>query len=364
MSNGANYENFGDLLTATTNSFKRTNILDIASKHQKYWFNAEIVKRAETIAGGLGPDWTLMHDENYSARFVGLFADDEVNINDVLVRAYVPWRHVTANDAYEEREAAMNSGKDRLVDELKARRAARDLSLANKFEDAWWGNAPATDDELTWYGINYWITRWPASGTVTVGLYGTYAYDYTNGAAYTSGPGGVSPDTYAFWRNWTAQYSVINKTDGIESLSEIYTKMQWEPPMQLPGQPGMYSNMAMQLYCNYDSYKEFKAVGEGQNENLGRDVDSMAGKIVFRGHPINYVSYLDGDAGDPVFMVDQNTFGMCMLKGEEMTETPYLRNARKHKTWESFKDCTGNSKCTMRRRNAVISKTSSSGTSS
>lgn len=364
MIQGVNYQNLGDLLTASLNSIERTTIHDIASLYPKYWFRKELLSEAQVIDGGLGCDFTLFTDENYSARFVGLFAKDNININDVLTRGFVPFRHITANHSYDETETAMNSGAARIVNEMEARSAACDLSLANKWENAWWGDAIATDDELSWLSINNWITRWPASGTTTPGLYGTYAYDTTNGAAYTTGPAGVSPDTYPGWRNWTAKYDVIDKTDGIESLAEIYTKMQWEPPMSLPGQPGMYSNSMLQLYCNYDSVKEFKAVGEGQNENLGKDVDSMAGKIVFRGHPINYVPKLDEDASDPVFMWDKATCGVTLLKGRELKEVGPLRDGLRHNVWNIFKDCSGNSVCRMRRRNAVISKLSSSGTSS
>ena len=109
-------------------------------------------------------------------------------------------------------------------------------------------------------------------------------------------------------------------------------------------------------YVNEDTMSSFEDLGEAQNENLGRDIASMDGQIIFRRVPIIWVPKLDEDTTDPVYMIDHSTFYPVVLKGDYLRESDPKESAEAHNAYSIHVDLTYNYVCLDRRRNAVLYK--------
>jgi hypothetical protein len=108
-----------------------------------------------------------------------------------------------------------------------------------------------------------------------------------------------------------------------------------------------------QIYLNESLISDIEDVGEGQNENLGRDIASMDDRIVFKRHPLIYVPYLDNDTTNPMYMIDTETIKPFVLKGDYLRESDAARAPKQHNTFEVHVDLSINFICTNRRANVV-----------
>src|SRR5438105_3299819 len=101
--------NIGDLVTTTLADLGRLKMTDIMSKYQRTIVLKRLVKKNKmTFDAGQSLQFNLITDTNGSARFVGLYAEDLVDVPNVMTTATVPWRHVTWNWAFDEHEPVMN----------------------------------------------------------------------------------------------------------------------------------------------------------------------------------------------------------------------------------------------------------------
>ena len=97
-------------------------------------------------------------------------------------------------------------------------------------------------------------------------------------------------------------------------------------------------------------------LGEAQNENLGKDIASMDGVMVFKRNPVIYVPKLDDntDQTDPVYMLNMSTFYPVCLKGDYLRETEPEKAPNQHNVFVIHVDLTWNVLCDDRRRNALL----------
>jgi hypothetical protein len=183
----------------------------------------------------------------------------------------------------------MNRQPRRILDILKIRRIDAMISLTELMETAFW-SFPTSTDDVTPYGIAYWIVK--AGMSTTGGFNGTLQSGYTT-------VGGVNPTTYPRWRNWNCQYTVVSKDDLIRKWREAATKTDFTPPVD--GIPTFNTGDQYGFYSNYAVIGALEEVLEAQNDDLGEDVASMDGRAVFRRSPVNYVPKLDADTTGPVY---------------------------------------------------------------
>lgn len=339
-------DSVNDIIKAGLAHFDRMSWTLLANDIQDYVMLPKLLKKEKVkIEDGHSITWDLQVSTAGAARFVGLGAEDEVNIVDGLIQATIPWRHVTTNYAFVRQEVAMNSSPAKIVDLIKTRRVGAMLDMAEKLEEKLWSKPTDSTDTTDPFGVKYWIVNGSSS---------TGGFNGTNPSGFSAGAAGVSSTTYPNWANWNAQFTNVTKTDLVTKWREAAVKTKFKAPVDYPAlQRG---DDRYGYYTNYDNIKELETIGEQQNENLGRDIASMDGKIVFRGIPITWVPQLDSDTADPVYGINWSVFYPVILKDEYLKEDGPFRSAKQHTVSEVHIDMSLNLKCCDRRRNFVINK--------
>lgn len=334
-----------DLVTTTLNELGELKFTDLISDYQNTIVLKRLVKKNKTtFDAGPSVSFNAITDHNNSARFVGLGEVDRVDIPNVMTTGNVPWRHITWNWAIERREVSMNRTPRKIVDLVKTRRIASFASAIIKFEQRAW-RVPATSDLLNPYGIPYWIVKSNTATTTNDGFNGTAPSGYTV-------VGGINPTTFPRWANYATQYTNVTKDDFVRKLRRMSVYTDFMPlvddiPVYNTGDDYGY-------YTNYAVLGTLEEILESQNENLGTDVASMDGKVVFRRAGVTFVKELDGDTTNPLYSINWGEFKTMGLRGEWMNETSVPIQPGQHTLSATHTDCTFNWFCRNRRRNGVL----------
>ena len=299
--------------------------------------------RKKTFEGGENWRFEVQTDHNHSARTVGLFETDGSALTDTMTKGEVPVRHVNAHYIYDQREPSFQRGGHAIVDLIQTRYVAMQISLFELMEELLWGKPDDSSDNKTPYGIAYWLTRSATEG-----------FNGGNPTGFTAGKASLSAVTYPRWQNWTAQYTTVNKTDLMRKMRRAHRKSQFRSPLS-HAEP-VLGGMKNGIYTNDTVVGLLEELCEDQNMNLGNDLDSKGGRALFKGTPITYVPKLDGDATDPVFMLDWKTLAVGVMAGwENNLSKPYMVPGM-HLVRRVDLDLSMNMICTNLRRQAVISK--------
>jgi len=356
MPTGVAAENIADLIATTQRNLGRFHWEEIATTIQEFVALPNILKKEKVkFDSGTHIQWDVLVDAGGAARHVRLFEEDVLAATDGMKQAVIPWRNTTTNYIFERREVAMNRNPARIVDLVQVRRAQGMIKLAEKLEEAFWGRPADSTDDVTPFGVPYWLVKWP-TGTTTPGFTGG------NPPGFSSGAGGLSSTTYPTWANWAGQYTQVTKDDCVDKMREAFVKTRFVSPIKYPTMDR--GRARCELFTNYNVLQQLERIGENQNENLGRDIASMDGMIMFRRCPVRWVPQLDSDASDPIYGIDWSTFAPVFLRGEYLNESNPKALDLQHTTIAVHVDMTWNTRCHNRRRNWVLSTLSSTDTSS
>jgi len=334
-----------DLVAGTLDDLGPLKFENIAQTLQDYevvpkWFKKDKVM----IQDGRGIQRNLLNKLSNAAKHVGLFDTSNANVPEILKQVRVDWIHAETSWAFEYRsDVLMNRGGSAIVDTIEQRRADAMISLVEEIEQKSW-TAPGTTDTVDPYGLPYWIVK---SNTTPAG-------GFTGGAptGHTT-VGGIDLTASPNFKNWSANYTTLSKADAIKKLRTAHRKINFKSPVSIPQYRGEKGNN-YRLYVNESTISDVEDVGEGQNENLGRDIASMDGQMVFKNHPIIWVPQLDSDGNNPIYMVNHRTFWPAILKGDNLRETEPMRAPHQPNLFECFVYITYNFVCINRRANAVI----------
>ena len=336
-------EDIADLITSTQRDLGRMKFGDIASDLQEYVAMTQLLKKERVEFGsGRGVQWNLVTDSNGQFRWTGLFEVDDYNINDVTKTANLPWRHCNVNYSIEDREVVMNGeGPNRVVELVKIRRFAAMLDMAKGWENAFWSKPATSSDVTTLYGIDMPIVKNATEG-----------FNGGNPSGFTSGYAGVSSSTYTRWANYTAQYVTIDRTDCIDKWKRATRKCNFKPPVEVPeyGSKGQRFG----FYTNDDVISTLDRLLEDQNENLGNDLYSKEGSLMFKRVPVVWVPKLDSDTQDPIYGINWNKLKFCFLKGEYMNEHKPRMAPNQHRTHVVDIDCSAQAVAYDRRSQFIL----------
>tara|TARA_R110000824_G_scaffold6238_3_gene28883 strand:+ start:740 stop:1783 length:1044 start_codon:yes stop_codon:yes gene_type:complete len=335
-----------DLVKATQKELGRMKWTEIATDLSHYEVLPKMLKKDRVqFETGEGLQRNVMTEESGAAKHVGLYNVDDVNVSDVLQNIDVPFRHTTTNYAFDRREKAMNGGAEQIVDLIRVRRADSMISLAVLLESTFWSKPTDSTDKVTPFGLFYWIVQNASEG-----------FNGGNPAGFSSGAGNLSSTTFPRWANYTNSYAAsggVSKTDLIKKLRKAHRKTDFRSPVDIPDyRTGRGQNY--RLYVNESTISDMEDVGEGQNENLGRDLAPMDGTIAFRRNPVVYIPKLDDETNNPVFLVNWSVFNIFFLRGEHLREEGPDKVASQHNVYQVHVDLTWNTLCTNRRRLGVI----------
>ncbi len=314
-----------DLVAMTQRDLGRPNFTEIATDIQVHTAMRDLLKKNRVVlTSGTSVQWNVMVNHANSARNTGIGETDNINIIDTMVQATADWRGSTVNYAFHGQEIDMNRDPARIVDLVKERRIAAMISLAELMEDNFWGPPVAVDDTLTPWGVNTWIVK-----NASQGFYGAAPSGYTSI--------GLNPTTYTRWKNYTDQYTAVTKDDLVRKLRRASTFTNFKPPVE--GIPTFNTGDMYQYYSNYAVVGGLEEVLESQNDNLGTDVASMDGKVMFRRSPINWVPKLEADTTNPIYGINWGSFKTYVLQGWWLKETNVPVYPGQHTMSAHFLDC-------------------------
>jgi hypothetical protein len=313
---------------------------EVASDLQDFIAMGQLLRRERVSFGsGYGIQWTVMTDTSGAAKNTGLFEVDSVNVGDVLQQANIPWRHCNTNYAIERREVAMNRSPARIVELLTVRRTDAMVSMAELMETNFW-NDPA-DDGLTPFGVDYWVPK----GTNTTPSFGNTA----NPTNFTAGAGSIDASVYTRWAPWSGRYVNVTKDDLVRKWRKAATFTKFMPAPRTNA-PTFNTGDRYGYYTNYDVVGVLEEALEAQNENLGNDIASKDGRLLFRQVPVTWVPQLENDSQDPVYGINWGVFKPVFLRGEFMREMGPRVASNQHTVLQVHVDCTLNWICRDRRR--------------
>jgi hypothetical protein len=337
-----------DLVTTTLKDLGRLKFTDLMSDYQNTIALKRLMKKSKmTFDSGYEAQFNLITDHNNSFRFVGLYESDRIDVKNVMATASVPWRHSTWNWAIDGREISMNGSPAKIVDLAQARRIAAFGSAIIGFERAFW-RVPAATDTTTPFGIPYYVVKSATAATSANadGFNGTLPSGYTTVA-------GISPTTQPRWANYADAYTAVTKDDLIRKMRRAYVYTDFMPLVD--DIPSYNTGDDYGIYTNYAVLGPMEEILESQNEDLGSDVASMDGKVLFRRTPVSFVKELDLDTTNPIYMLNWGELKTQGLKGWWMKETVEEKYPGQHTVSATLTDCTYNLTCRNRRRQAVIS---------
>lgn len=333
-----------DLVNACLPELDRGKFNQIAQQYQNHEVMSQLMNQERvTMTGGDTVERDLMVRKSGTAKNVGLFEEDDVNVTALSEKITVPWRFTNVSWAYDLKEQQLNRGKSQIWNVVKMREEGAYVDLAELMEADFWGRLAATADTKKIFGIDYWINK---SGS-------TAGFNGTDPTGFAGGAGGLPVATTANWKNYCAEFSNTTETDLIKKLRVAVRKCGYKPPRDIPdfrrGRGQRY-----RLYMNIDTITEMEDLGAAQNDNLGRNLASMDGVVTFRRFPLIWVPYLDSDAKDPVYGVDWSWFEMIVQKGSYMRRS--MEKGKGHDIRNVFIDITWNTLTTNRRSHFVIEK--------
>ena len=346
-------DDYADLVTTTLRHLEKTTWADIVIDNQRHIALPRVLKKKSVSFGsGYGHQFNVRFFSNNAARNVKLNEVDNPTTADTQKTGNVPWRHTETHWALEDRIISMNRAPARLVSLLQTSRVDAMTDLAELMEDNFWKKPDSSTDELSPFGVPSWIVY-----NATTGFTGGNPANFPQ-----TGAGSIDSDTYSRWKNWSANFVSVSKADLIRKWREAATKTEFRPPVD-----GPFNNMRSQFgyYTNYTILGLLEEMLEGQNDNLGNDVDSKSGLTQFRRIPVEWVPWFDNNSGtlssnagvtDPIYGINWGVFKVAFLSGEYMRQTRVRPHPLHHRTLTQYTDCTYQFYCNARRRNFVLSK--------
>ncbi len=344
-----------DMVTTTLNDLGRGRFWQIAQDLQHYELMGFILKTngrkltsgkgkgkldVRVLTNGIGQDETLMTSIGGESRWVGLFDEDVYNFTDVLAKMNVPWTQLVDHMTFERRMLLKNKGAARINNVIMPQRMAMMLRVAKTLEKAFFEAPQAGNSKVMW-GLKYWIVQNSSTG-------------FNGGvpSGFSDTVGGINLSDHPTFKNYTFTYVAVSKADLVAKLRTAHRKTDWISPITMAQFRGDTGNRRV-LYVNESTINNIEMVGEGQNENLGRDIASMDNQIVFKRHPIRWIPKLDADTNNPVYMLDKATIYPFVLKGDYLRHSDVHKAPHQHNVLVSDIDLSINTICVNRRNNAV-----------
>jgi hypothetical protein len=333
----------GDLIKLTQKELGPMKLTDLTTDIQKHVALSQLLKgNRETLKSGTSIQFTLMIDHNDSVRPVGYGAEDIVDIPDLTALGEVGWKKCTGNWALEHALVDMNRDPARIVDMVKVQRLGCLIAFAEWFEDKFW-RSPGSSSALEPNGVAHYVVKSASEGFTT------------NAPTGFTTVANINPSTGANgrWRNWAAPYTQVTKDGLIAAARKAAFYTDWEPAV--PNMPQFNTGDKYGFYSNYATVGALELVLESQNDNLGSDVASQDGKVLFKRSPITPVIKLDSDTTNPLYGINWGEFKTVVLSGWWMRETSIDIQPGQHTISATHVDCQFNWITRNRRRHFVIS---------
>jgi hypothetical protein len=330
------------VLLTQENLVKRGAFLDLQTDLTDHVAVREMWKgRKKTFTGGNDWEFQAQTDHNHSARVVGLYQTDGSSLTDTMITMQVQPRHINAHYIYDQREKAFQRGSVQIVDLIKTRYVAMMVSLYELMEEILWTKPDAVADELTPFGVTYWVTKASTEG-----------FNGLDPSGFSAGRAGKSSTNYPRWANYGAPYVSISKQDLVRKMRKGTRQTKFRSVVS-HAEP-VVGSMKNGIYTNDSVIGIMEEILEDQNMNLGNDLASKDGRTLFKSTSVQYVPKLDDDTSNPVYMLDWKWLAIGVLAGWENQLTKPYMVPDKHLVRRVDLDCTLQMICTNLRRQSVF----------
>lgn len=348
---GVQVEQIDDMIKATREAHLGQKTIKTIFADQSYLFSDQLYRKDRVIEEtGKDIQFDIMLHTADNARRVRLYGTDEYKVPKLLEKGTVPWRHATTNWTMDTREANMQQDNaKRLVDMMKARRVASLIALTEILEaDAW--SKPATSaDDLTPFGLTYWVVK---GATANEGFIGGNPTGFTDCGGIDSEATGNEG-----WKNYSARgagYYTAWDATFINTLRRAWMNLNFKAPVMVQDLVENPRLMDFRMYTTQNAILGMTALAETRNDNLG--FDFFNDNLSFNKTPFLWAPKLDSDTTDPVYMLDHDQYRSYVLKGEHFVESSPHALGDQHKTRAVDVDISHNTVCTNRRKQGVLSK--------
>lgn len=289
----------------------------------------------------------VMLKKTGASRMVGMFAQDTVNVADVSKQVEAPWRHVNTPIAYDVKEFMINAGDEQIIQLLKLRKADADISRVEHMSGQLWSSPTSSSDALNMWGIPHWVV-----GNSSTGFNGGAPTGWTTVGGLTPG----ATDT-PNWKNYTAQYAAVSKTDLIKKMIDGFAETGFESPITVDDFARGDKMDRYKIFAPRSVISSVEALQEQQNDQLGSDAAPMFGKASINRTPLTREPALDDTTAfpkAPVFCLDMRYWELFYLIGSlERTSKP-MPAPNQHDVRVIHIDDTMNLICSDRRRQAIF----------
>ncbi len=343
---------FADLVTSTLNDLGPYNVYEqVAQTRQKFEVLSHWLKEDKVNVGsGVAIQRQLMVGDGSTgpARHASPMTADNVNLADILKKIQVEWVHADTSWMVVRQHMLMNRQPSAILSYIESQRNWAWLSMFEEMETKAWGTAPTSSNTDDPWGVKYWVVTNSSTGFNGAGPGGATSIA---GLTFTNLPG----DQKQF-NNYTTTYTLaagITAQDAMPKLRTAYRKIGFESPLTMKDyQTGAGDNY--RLYTNETGIGGFEEICMANADLSLRDVASVDGlNLSFKKNPIIWISALDSDTTNPVYMINHSVFAPHVLEGDYLTESD-VSAPRQHNIREYFVDLTYNFVCVDRRRCAVI----------
>lgn len=172
----------GDLLNATLDELPDTftdTVRDVDAPLFRIFLD-----QLRRSGNGTGYEKQIRIRKSNLARFVNLFEYTSSRVTDVLAKQRSTWVHFERYMVFDEREEAMNSGPERIVDIMEARLSDVYEDLIFLIEDAL-ATVPNSASHVALRGPLYWLPSLAAGLTDPVGGFNGTTVTYAGGSTGT-----------------------------------------------------------------------------------------------------------------------------------------------------------------------------------
>jgi len=347
-------ETIDDLVASTLTSYGKPNFGMIAQDLPNYIVMNQMLRKG---AVKLDASQTMSHilqvTQSDTASDVGLFDDDALSVQDNLKTIEVPWRNTTNNFIYDVREKQLNGSPEQLVDLIASRRMDMMLGLAEHLERQFWKAPTSSSDDTTPWGIQYWL-KLAADGEGR-------GFNGDDISGFSSGPGGLSSDTYRKWAHYNAEYDAFTDDDFAAEMRRAYRACYFQSPIKTLANDGAQGHR-YKLFTGEETIEGLISMARAQNDNIGRDIAAFDDTVTFKRLPFQYVPQIDiewatSGAKYPVFGIDTKHLKVAVHSKNNFRQTGPETVAGKHNVRAVFIDLSWNIMCDDRRRQFVLNRT-------
>lgn len=357
-----------DLVNATKSKY-RTGKASLTLKYPKYEFcNTFLAKEDdlfEGVDGGKDYNWDVNIGSAGQAEEVDLYEEGDITIQDVLVQATMPWRFTRTHWGFDENEAAINSGPEKIVDVIKQRRLASILDWADRQEENAWTVLLSTETKKP-YNFPYYVP-YLDDAQAGEGFYGGAPTGFAAASACAGIAAATSGDNTdaitggtARWRSYAAggagYYTAVDTT-WLNTIKTALRKTSFQSPI-LPTDIEKIEVAKYRIYTNNVCLNAFEELARQQNDQVGSDLAAFMGRAAIRNIIPRYVPVLDADTRNPWYGINLNDFQVKALKRSWFTEKDAMPvSARTPSSYVVWIMANWNLACLNRRGSFVIRKT-------